>query len=375
MMDKESSSLIAILDDLDARYEEIERQVSDPALARETAKLVALSKERGKLRLLVAKYRDYKKIVTGIDDAQQILEDKSADPDLRTMAQEELEQLTARKDSLLEDLQDTLVMADEMHVDSVIMEIRAGTGGEEAALFARDLHDMYVRYAAKRRWKVEQLDFSPSDMGGFREVIFSIKGEGVWSELGYEGGGHRVQRVPETEAQGRIHTSAATVAVLPEPEEVDVEINPADVVEHVSRAGGPGGQNVNKVSSAIRLEHVPTGITVNMREEASQHKNRAKAWRILRSRVYELYESKRRAERESQRRTMIGSGDRSDKIRTYNFPQSRVTDHRIGLSLYNLDRVMAGDLDELIAALREHDRQERIKNLQASPRAGVSASK
>ncbi len=372
-MSKESSSLIAILDDLDARYEEIERQISDPALARETAKLVALSKERGKLRPLVFKYRDYKKIVAGIDEAQQILEDKSTDPDLRTMAQEEIEQLTAKRDSLLEDLQNTLVMADEMHVDSVIMEIRAGTGGEEAALFARDLYDMYGRYAAKRRWKVEQLDFSPSDMGGLREVIFSIKGEGVWSELGYEGGGHRVQRVPETEAQGRIHTSAATVAVLPEPEEVDVEINPADVIEHVSRAGGPGGQNVNKVSSAIRLEHVPTGITVSMREEASQHKNRAKAWRILRSRVYELYESKRRAERESQRRTMIGSGDRSDKIRTYNFPQSRVTDHRIGLSLYNLDRVMAGDLEELITALREHDRQERIKNLQASPRAGIAS--
>jgi peptide chain release factor 1 len=374
-MAKESSSLTAILDDLDARYEEIERQVSDPAIARETAKIVALSKERGKIRLLVSKYRDFKKILTGIEEGQQILDDKSADSDLRTMAQEEVEQLTAKKDSLLEDLQNTLVMADELHVDSVIMEIRAGTGGEEAALFARDLYGMYGRYAAKRRWRVEQLDFSPSDMGGLREVIFSVKGEGVWAELGYEGGGHRVQRVPETEAQGRIHTSAATVAVLPEPEEVDVEINPADVVEHVSRAGGPGGQNVNKVSSAIRLEHVPTGITVSMREESSQHKNRAKAWRILRSRVYELYESKRRAARESQRRTMIGSGDRSDKIRTYNFPQNRMTDHRIGLSLYNLDRVLAGDIDELIAALREHDRQERIKNLQISQRAGASTSK
>jgi peptide chain release factor 1 len=374
-MDQNSNSLIAILDDLDARYQEIERQISDPALARETAKLVALSKERGKIRSLVAKYRDYRKIVAGIDEAQQILEDKSADPDLRAMAQEEIEQLTGKRDSLLEELQNTLVMADEMHVDSVIMEIRAGTGGEEAALFARDLYDMYLRYAAKRRWKVEQLDFSPSDMGGFREVIFSVKGEGVWAELGYEGGGHRVQRVPETEAQGRIHTSAATVAVLPEPQELDIEINPADVLEHVSRAGGPGGQNVNKVSSAIRLEHVPTGITVNMREEASQHKNRAKAWRILRSRVYEHYESKRRAERESQRRTMIGSGDRSDKIRTYNFPQNRVTDHRIGLSLYNLDKVIAGDLEELIAALREHDRQQRIKNLQAAQRAGIAAGK
>jgi peptide chain release factor 1 len=374
-MGKESSSLLAILDDLDARYEEIERQISDPALAMETAKIVALSKERGKTRPLVSKYRDYKKIIAGLGEAQQILDDKLADPDLRTMAQEEIEQLTAQRDPLLEDLQNTLVMADELHVDSVIMEIRAGTGGEEAALFARDLYEMYGRYAAKRRWRVEQLDFSPSDMGGLREVIFSVKGEGVWAELGYESGGHRVQRVPETEAQGRIHTSAATVAVLPEPEEVDVEINPADVIEHVCRAGGPGGQNVNKVSSAIRLEHVPTGITVSMREESSQHKNRAKAWRILRSRVYDLYESKRRAERESQRRTMIGSGDRSDKIRTYNFPQNRMTDHRIGLSLYNLDRVMAGDIDELIAALREHDRQERIKNLQISQRAGAAASK
>jgi peptide chain release factor 1 len=374
-MGKEQSSLIAILDDLDARYDQIERQVSDPAIARETAKIVALSKERGKLRLLVSKYRDFKKLLTGIEEGQQILDDKSAEPDLRTMAQEEVEQLTAKRDSLLEDLQNTLVMADEMHVDSVIMEIRAGTGGEEAALFARDLYEMYARYAAKRRWRVEQLDFSPSDMGGFREAIFGVKGEGVWAELGYEGGGHRVQRVPETEAQGRIHTSAATVAVLPEPEEVDIEINPADVIEHVCRAGGPGGQNVNKVSSAIRLEHTPTGITVNMREESSQHKNRAKAWRILRSRVYELYEGKRRAERDSQRKTMIGSGDRSEKIRTYNFPQNRMTDHRIGLSLYNLDRVMGGDLEELIAALREHDRQERIKNLQASQRTNASTSK
>ncbi len=373
-MDKESNSLIAILDDLDARYEEIERQISDPAISQERAKLVSLSKERGKIRPMVSKYRDYKKMAAQVEEAQQILNDPAADPDLRTMAEEEVEQLTGRKDSLLEEIQNTLVMADELHVDSIIMEIRAGTGGEEAALFARDLYDMYMRYAAKRRWKVEQLDFGPSEKGGFREVIFSVKGEGVWAELGYEGGGHRVQRVPETEAQGRIHTSAATVAVLPEPEEVDVEINPADVVEHVCRAGGPGGQNVNKVSSAIRLEHVPTGITVNMREEASQHKNRAKAWRILRSRVFELHESKRRAERDSQRKTMIGSGDRSDKIRTYNFPQNRVTDHRIGFSLYNLDRVMGGDIEELIAALREYDRQQRIKTLQVAQRAG-SASK
>jgi len=194
-------------------------------------------------------------------------------------------------------------------------------------------------------------------------VIFSIRGAGVWSELGYEGGGHRVQRVPETESQGRIHTSAATVAVLPEPEELDIEIKPDEVAEHVSRAGGPGGQNVNKVSSAIKLEHKPSGITVSMRDEKSQHKNRARAWRLLRSRVYEHYESQKRAERDSKRKTMIGSGDRSEKIRTYNFPQNRVTDHRINLSLYNLDRIMAGDMDELIAALKDYDRQLRLTNL------------
>jgi len=374
-MDKEWTSLIAVLEELAGRYNEIERQISDPGIARDTAKLITLSKERGRNRPLVSKYREYQKVAAGIEEAQQILGDAAAEPDLRAMAEEEIEQLSARKDALLEDLQNTLVMADELHVDSVIMEIRAGTGGEEAALFARDLYDMYAHYAAKRRWRVEQLDFSPSEKGGFREIIFSVKGEGVWSELGYEGGGHRVQRVPETEAQGRIHTSAATVAVLPEPEEVEVQINPADVVEHVSRAGGPGGQNVNKVSSAIRLEHIPTGITVNMREEASQHKNRAKAWRILRSRVFELHENQRRAARDSQRKTMIGTGDRSEKIRTYNFPQNRVTDHRIGLSLYNLDKVIAGDMEEVIAALREHDRLQRIKNLQVAAGAGVAAGK
>ena len=374
-MDKEQNHVLAILDGIDARYDEIDRQISDPAVARDSTRLVAISKERGKIRAIVERYREYKATVAGIEDARQMLDDQGADADLKALAREEIEQLTARRDRLLNDIQDTLIMADDLRIDSVIMEIRAGTGGEEAALFARNLYEMYVKYASSRRWKVEQLDFSPSDMGGFREVIFNIKGEGVWAELGYEGGGHRVQRVPETEAQGRIHTSAATVAVLPEPEDVDIEITPSDVLEHVSRASGPGGQNVNKVSSAIRLEHVPTGITVNMRDEASQHKNRAKAWRILRSRIYELYEGKRRAERDSQRKTMIGSGDRSEKIRTYNFPQNRMTDHRIGLSLYNLDRIINGDMGELIAGLREHDRQQRLKNLQFSPGAGASTPK
>jgi len=374
-MGNESDNPLAALDEFDARYEEIERQISDPAIAGQPTKIVAISKERGKIRPIVMKYRDYKKALAGIRDAELILRDDDADDEFRALAEEEIEKLAARRDKLLKEIQDTLVMADDLHIGSVIMEIRAGTGGEEAALFARDLYEMYMRYAESRRWRVEQLDFSPSDMGGFREIILNFKGESVWAELGYEGGGHRVQRVPETEAQGRIHTSAATVAVLPEPEEVDIEISPQDVVEHVSRASGPGGQNVNKVSSAIRLEHIPTGITVSMQEEQSQHKNRAKAWRILRTRIYEHFESQRRAERDTQRRTMIGSGDRSQKIRTYNFPQNRVTDHRIGLSLYHLDRIMAGDMGELIAALREHDREQRLKNLRLTPDAGAPTAK
>jgi len=362
-MVEEQSSLLAKLDEIDGRYRQIEQQISDPDVAQNPAKLVALSKEQGKIRSVVSKYRQYQKVRAEIEDAQQIVSDESVEPDFKALAQEEIEQLTAREEALLQDMQNTLVMADDMHVGSVIIEIRAGTGGEEAALFARDLYNMYIRYADNRRWRVERLDFSPSEMGGFREVIFSVKGEAVWSELGYEGGGHRVQRVPETESQGRVHTSAATVAVLPEPENLEIEINPQDVVEHVSRSSGPGGQNVNKVSSAIRLEHIPTGITVNMQDEQSQHKNRAKAWRILRSRIFELHENERRAERDSQRKTMIGSGDRSQKIRTYNFPQNRVTDHRINLSLYSLDKIITGDMGGLVAALRDHDRQQRLRNL------------
>ncbi|TFG47618.1 MAG: peptide chain release factor 1 [Candidatus Brocadiia bacterium] len=355
--------MMAKLEELDNRFSEIDTQISDPEIARDSNKMMKLNKEQGKLKSIVGKYREYKKAVTSIADTRAILEDSTVDEEFKSLAQEEINQLEVRRDSLLGEVQNTLVMADDMSVDSVIMEIRAGTGGEEAALFVRDLYNMYTRYADSRKWKIEELDFSAADMGGFREVIIGIKGPGVWAELGYEGGGHRVQRVPATESQGRVHTSAATVAVLPEPEEIDIEINPNDVVEHVSRAGGPGGQNVNKVSSAIRLEHNPTGLTVNMREEKSQHKKRAKAWRILKGRIFELYESKKRAERESKRKTMIGSGDRSQKIRTYNYPQNRVTDHRINLSLYNLDRIMNGNMDELIAALKEHDRMLRLNNL------------
>ena len=363
LMADEKDNFLARLEELEARFGEIENQIAEPAIAGDSARLIALSKEQGKLKDIVRKYREYKTTIVGIEDAEAILKDSSVDEDFRSLAKEEIEQLEEKRNGLLEEIKNTLAMTEEMGVDSVIMEIRAGTGGEEAALFARDLYNMYVKYAEGRKWKVEQLGFSATEMNGFREVIFGVKGPGVWSELGYEGGGHRVQRVPETESQGRIHTSAATVAVLPEPEEPDIEINAADVVEHVSRSSGPGGQNVNKVSSAVKLEHIPTGITVNMQDEQSQHKNRAKAWRILRSRLYEYAEKKKRAQRDSQRKTMIGSGDRSQKIRTYNFPQNRVTDHRISLSLYSLDKIMAGDMGELIAALKDYDRAQRLKNL------------
>lgn len=362
-MSGQKELLIEKLQGLEARYEQLEKELSEAAEQGDSARMVSISKEQGKLRPQVTKYRDYKKATADLEQAEHILADKCAEGDFKELARQESEELRKRQDSLLEEMEGMLVMGDDMEIGSVIMEIRAGTGGEEAALFARDLHNMYVKYAEGRRWAVENLDFSPTDRGGFREVIFSIKGPGVWSHLGYEGGVHRVQRVPETEAQGRVHTSAATVAVLPEPEEVDIQINPNDVVEHVSRAGGPGGQNVNKVSSAIRLEHKPTGITVNMREDKSQHKNRAKAWRLLRSRIYEHYQSQKSAQRLQQRKKMIGSGDRSEKIRTYNFPQNRLTDHRINLSIYTLDKILAGDMGDVVAALQNYDRQERLKNL------------
>jgi peptide chain release factor 1 len=362
-MPENQDNFLAKLDEIKQRYDHIEKQIADPAIASNSAKLIALSKEQGKLKAIVTKYREYKTTLAAIEDTEQILADTTDDEDFRALAREEIQQLEGRKNIQLEEIQNTLIMADELGTNSVIMEIRAGTGGDEAALFARDLYNMYIKYAETRKWKVEQLSFSVTEKGGFREVIFGVKGEGVWSELGYEGGGHRVQRVPETESQGRIHTSAATVAVLPEPEELDIQIADDDVVEHVSRSSGPGGQSVNKLSSAVRLEHIPTGITVSMQDEKSQHKNRAKAWRVLRSRIYEYHQSKERAQRDSQRKTMIGSGDRSDKIRTYNFPQNRLTDHRINLSLYTLDKIITGDMGDLIAALKDYDRQQRLKNL------------
>jgi len=362
-MEQVNQALIAKLEQLNIRYVEIENKISQPDIASTPAKFVPLTKEQGKLRPMVEKYRRLRETLRQAADSKAMAQDTAADPEFQEMARQEASLLTAQADKLLEEIKDTLVMADDDAIDSVILEIRAGTGGEEAALFAKDLHNMYTRYADKMGWKVETMDFSTTDRGGFREMILTVSGPGVWTHLGYEGGGHRVQRIPETESQGRVHTSAATVAVLPEPEEVDMDIKPEDVIEHVSCAGGPGGQNVNKVASAIKLEHIPTGITISMRDERSQHKNRAKAWRILRGRIFEYYQKKAVADRSQQRKTMIGSGDRSERIRTYNFPQNRLTDHRINLSLYSLDKIMMGELDDVIAALKDYDKHLRLQNL------------
>ncbi len=357
------------LQELDRRLVQIAQEMSDPAASAQPARYTALAKEHARLARTVEPFRAYQAIETHRCEAQAILDDPAADKDLKTLAAGEIDSLNARATEAMEKLKGLLVMSDDQEIDSVALEVRAGTGGEEAALFAADLLAMYRRYAEGQGWRFEILSASPTDMGGFREVIVSVKGEGAWSRLGYEAGGHRVQRVPETEAQGRIHTSAATVAVLPETDDIEVQINwDKDVLEHTSRAGGPGGQNVNKVESAVRLEHIPTGITVSMRDEKSQHKNRAKARRILALRVYEHFRNQQLAAEAAARKSMIGSGDRSQRIRTYNFPQNRCTDHRLkgqgkeGTN-FNLDQVMAGELDEMIDALVTHDKAQRLADL------------
>jgi peptide chain release factor 1 len=363
------ANLIARLDAAAKRYDEVTRQMNDPAVASDPARIVAAAKEHAHLARIVEPYREYISLRGQVRDAQSILDDPASEEALKELAAGELEELTARGDALLEQITQHLVLSDRADVDSVLLEIRAGTGGEEAALFAADLLNMYIHYAERKRWKAEVLSASGTDLGGFREAIVNVKGDGVYQQLAFEAGGHRVQRVPKTEAQGRIHTSAATVAVLPEPQDVDVQIDwDKDVIEHVSRAGGPGGQNVNKVSSAVRLEHAPTGITVSMRDEKSQHKNRAKARRVLASRVYEHHRAAQQAAEAAARKSMIGSGDRSQRIRTYNFPQNRCTDHRLkgqgqeGAN-FNLQQVLAGDLDELTSALLAQETAQRLAEL------------
>lgn len=351
---------LAKLDELAARYDALTEEMNRPETAANSARIVKLAKEHANLSRLVTPYRAYLKICDEIRQAEHILADPQAEKDMKELAELEIEELRAKAAAMMEGLIDGLIGGDDANVDSIIVEIRAGTGGDEAAIFARDLFEIYNRYAATKAFKVEVLDLSTNEYGGYREVVFTVKGPGVYTHFGYEGGGHRVQRVPVTETQGRIHTSAATVAVLPEIEETEIDIDwDKDVLEHVSAAGGPGGQNVNKVATAIRLEHVPTGIMVSMRDERSQHKNRAKARRIMASRVKAHYEEQERAKRDSTRKSMIGSGNRNERIRTYNYPQNRCTDHRLNEN-FSLEKISSGGLDEMIQALRRFDRQRRL---------------
>jgi len=351
------------LDEILRRYRELERQLADPAVASDPAKVATVAREHGQLARVARRYEQYLDITRQALEARELAESEAEDEELAAYAKAELQRLQEERKRLWHELRKQLSGGELSKTNSLIMEIRAGTGGEEAALFARDLFNMYQKYATKKGWKVEVMDVSTSDRGGFKEIVFSVSGDGVYQHLQFEAGGHRVQRVPETEAQGRIHTSAATVAVLPEPDEIEVEIRPEDLRIDTMRSGGPGGQHQNKTESGVRITHLPTGIVVNCRDEKSQHKNRAKAMRVLRSRLYELQRRQAEAERASSRRQQIGSGDRSERIRTYNFPQNRVTDHRIGLTLYKLDSVMEGDLDELIDALLTPTDDEQLPEL------------
>ncbi len=352
--------MIDKLEALRARLAALDEEVADPALAKDPARYRETMRERSRLAAIDAVYGEYKAALSGIEGAKAIIRDES-DAEMRELAREELRGLESRRDELEARLKDLLVPRDPLADKNVIMEIRAGTGGEEAALFAADLYRMYARYADGLGWKVEVMETSETELGGYKEIVFSVTGEGAYERLRWESGVHRVQRVPATEGSGRIHTSAVTVAVLPEMEETEIDIRPEDLRIDVMRAGGPGGQCVNTTDSAVRITHLPTGIVVHCQDEKSQIKNKAKAMRILRARLFEFEDAKRQAERAAERKSQVGSGDRSERIRTYNFPQNRVTDHRIDLTLYKLDLAMEGDIGELVDALMLSAREELMK--------------
>jgi peptide chain release factor 1 len=342
------------------RYRELDELFADEKVVKDRGLLLKYSRERRGLESLVRKADEYEQVLKGIREAEDILS-SSEDTELVDLAKTEIETLQTKSEVVERQLKEMLLPKDPNDEKNTIVEIRAGTGGEEAALFAADLFRMYSRYAESRGWKIEVLGSNPTGVGGFKEVVFLVEGAGAYSRLKYESGVHRVQRIPVTESSGRIHTSAATVAILPEADEVDVDIKPEELRVDVFRSSGPGGQSVNTTDSAVRITHVPTGIVVQCQDEKSQHKNKAKALKVLRSRLLDKARTELDRERATDRKQQIGSGDRSEKIRTYNFPQSRVTDHRIGLTLHRLEVVLGGDLDEIIAALVAYDTELKLK--------------
>src|SRR5262244_1631962 len=347
------------LAEIERHYEELERLVSDPAVLADRRRYVALAKERAQLEETVTCWRERRRLAGDIEQHRELLREK--DEELRELAKNELPALEARLAELDQTLRRLLLPKDPNDERNTVLEIRAGTGGDEAGLFAADLFRMYTRYAERQGWRVEILSSSATGIGGLKEVIALVQGRGAYSRLKFEGGVHRVQRVPVTETQGRIHTSAVTVAVLPEADEVEIDIDPKDIRVDVFRSSGPGGQSVNTTDSAVRITHEPTGIVVSCQDEKSQHKNRAKGMKILRARLLEKKQEEQRSEIAATRKLMVGSGDRSERIRTYNFPQGRLTDHRINFTLYKLDRVMEGELDEVVEALITHYQAEALR--------------
>ena len=343
------------------RFAQIEKELADPSVTGDMNRFRKLNKEHSQLSPVVAKYEEYRRMRSDLHDSEELLKTET-DSEMRDMLSEEKNSLKDRITAAEEELTVMLLPKDPNSGKDIILEIRAGTGGDEAALFAADLFRMYTRYADVRKWKTELLEKSDTGIGGLKEIVFSISGDAAYDDLKYESGTHRVQRIPVTEAGGRIHTSAVTVAVMPEAEEDEVQINPDDIETDVFRSSGAGGQHVNTTDSAVRLTHKPTGIVVSCQDERSQIKNRAKALRILRTKIFEMQEAKRRQEEAQLRKSQVGSGDRSERIRTYNFPQSRVTDHRIGLTLYSLDAILNGDLAGLIEPLKKNEVEELLKS-------------